>query len=190
MVAVKEFSWEEVSGPNFGNPAGQAWQQAVAQVEEQLRTKLHVEVLPERQRKALEFVRADAVTLHPTAAPASPAASKPTRLPRTARARTPSTAPSCASTPWPSSCTAVPWPCWRARRPPRPAAPPQRHPAPACLQRWRCCRWQRLARPARPCLTRGTCTRHPPARASSSASGTWNCSTRCAALTTPNCSAA
>ena len=64
MVAVKEFSWEEISGPNFGNPAWQAWQQAVAQVEEQLRTKLRVEVLPERLRKALEFVRADAVTLH------------------------------------------------------------------------------------------------------------------------------
>jgi hypothetical protein len=43
--------------------AGPRWQQAVAQVEEQLRTKLRVEVLPERMRKALEFVRADAVTL-------------------------------------------------------------------------------------------------------------------------------
>ena len=64
MVAVKEFSWEEVSGPNFGNPARQAWPQAVAQVEEQLCAKLRVEVLPERMRKALEFVRADAVTLH------------------------------------------------------------------------------------------------------------------------------
>ena len=46
MVAVKEFSWEEISGPDFGNPARQAWPQAVAQVEEQLRTKLRVEVLP------------------------------------------------------------------------------------------------------------------------------------------------
>jgi len=64
MVAVKEFSWEEISGPDFGNPAGQAWQQAVAQVEEQLRAKLRVEVLPERMRKALDLVRADAVTLH------------------------------------------------------------------------------------------------------------------------------
>ena len=63
MVAVKEFSWEEISGPDFGNPAGQAWPQAVAQVEEQLRAKLRVEVLPERMRKALECVRADAVTL-------------------------------------------------------------------------------------------------------------------------------
>ena len=43
--------------------AGPRWQQAVAQVEEQLRAKLRVEVLPERMRKALELVRADAVTL-------------------------------------------------------------------------------------------------------------------------------
>jgi hypothetical protein len=63
MVAVKEFSWEELSSPDFGNPARQAWQQAVAQVEEQLRTKLRVEVLPERMRKALELVGAHAVTL-------------------------------------------------------------------------------------------------------------------------------
>ena len=63
MVAVKEFSWEEISGPDFGHPARQAWPQAVAQVEEQLRAKLHVEVLPERMRKALELVGANAVTL-------------------------------------------------------------------------------------------------------------------------------
>ena len=44
--------------------AGPRWQQAVAQVEAQLHAKLRVEVLPERMRKALEFVRADAVTLH------------------------------------------------------------------------------------------------------------------------------
>jgi len=64
MVAVKEFSWEELSSPDFGNPARQAWHEAVTQVEAQLRTKLHVEVLPERMRKALDLVRADAVTLH------------------------------------------------------------------------------------------------------------------------------
>ena len=63
MVAVREFSWEEISGPDFGNPARQAWPQAVAQVEEQLCAKLRVEVLPERMRKALDLVRADAVTL-------------------------------------------------------------------------------------------------------------------------------
>ena len=64
MVAVKEFSWEEISGPDFGNPARHAWHEAVAQVEEQLRATLRVEVLPERMRKALELVRANAVTLH------------------------------------------------------------------------------------------------------------------------------
>ena len=64
MVAVTEFSWEEISSPDFSPPARQRWHHAVAQVGEQLRTKLHVEVLPERLRKALELVRADAVTLH------------------------------------------------------------------------------------------------------------------------------
>ena len=64
MVAVKEFSWEEISGPDFGSPAREAWPQAVAQVEEQLRATLRVEVLPERLRKALDLVRANAVTLH------------------------------------------------------------------------------------------------------------------------------
>jgi hypothetical protein len=43
--------------------ADQRWQQAVTQVGEQLRAKLRVEVLPERMRKALEFVHANAVTL-------------------------------------------------------------------------------------------------------------------------------
>jgi hypothetical protein len=42
----------------------QRWPQAVAQVEAQLCAKLRVEVLPERMRKALELVRANAVTLH------------------------------------------------------------------------------------------------------------------------------
>ena len=45
--------------------AGPRWQQAVAQVGEQLRTKLRVEVLPERMRKALDLVSANAVTLQP-----------------------------------------------------------------------------------------------------------------------------
>jgi hypothetical protein len=43
--------------------AGPRWQQAVAQVEAQLHAKLRAEVLPERLRKALELVRATAVTL-------------------------------------------------------------------------------------------------------------------------------
>ena len=63
MVAVKEFSWEEISAPDFSTPARQAWQLAVAQVEAQLRAKLRVEVLPERMRKALELAGANAVTL-------------------------------------------------------------------------------------------------------------------------------
>ena len=63
MTIVTQFSWDDIASPDFSTPARQAWQQAVAQVEEQLRTKLRVEVLPERMRKALEFVRADAVTL-------------------------------------------------------------------------------------------------------------------------------
>src|SRR5881296_3835092 len=32
MVAVKEFSWEEISSSDFGNPARQAWRQAVAEI--------------------------------------------------------------------------------------------------------------------------------------------------------------
>ena len=43
--------------------AGERWQQAVTQVGEQLCAKLRVEVLPERMRKALELVGANAVTL-------------------------------------------------------------------------------------------------------------------------------
>ena len=32
MVAVKEFSWEEVAAPDFGNPARAAWREAVAAI--------------------------------------------------------------------------------------------------------------------------------------------------------------
>jgi len=32
MVAVKEFSWEEISSPDFENPARQAWREAVAEI--------------------------------------------------------------------------------------------------------------------------------------------------------------
>jgi hypothetical protein len=49
--------------PTSVSTAGSRWQQAVAQVEAQLRAKLRVETLPERMRKALEFVRTNAVTL-------------------------------------------------------------------------------------------------------------------------------
>jgi hypothetical protein len=48
------------------DPTAEAhWQDAVAQVGEQLRAKLHVEVLPDRLHKALALVLAHAVTLHP-----------------------------------------------------------------------------------------------------------------------------
>ena len=50
--------------PAHLSPAGPRWQQAVTQVDEQLRATLRVEALPERMRKALDLVRADAVTLH------------------------------------------------------------------------------------------------------------------------------
>ena len=65
MAIVTEISWDDMldGKPVPENPARQAWQQAVAQVEEQLCAKLRVEVLPERMRKALELVRANAVTL-------------------------------------------------------------------------------------------------------------------------------
>jgi hypothetical protein len=38
MVAVKEFSWEEVSSPDFGNRA--AWREAVAEIGDKARAKL------------------------------------------------------------------------------------------------------------------------------------------------------
>jgi hypothetical protein len=48
------------------DPTAEAhWQDAVAQVGEQLRAKLHVEVLPDRLHKALALVLAHAVTLDP-----------------------------------------------------------------------------------------------------------------------------
>jgi hypothetical protein len=40
MVAVKEFSWEEVSAPDFENPARQAWREAVAAIADNARAKL------------------------------------------------------------------------------------------------------------------------------------------------------
>jgi len=32
MVAVKEFTWEEIAAPDFGNPARATWRAAVAEV--------------------------------------------------------------------------------------------------------------------------------------------------------------
>jgi len=40
MVAVKEFSWEEVAAPDFKNPARQAWRAAVAAIADKARAKL------------------------------------------------------------------------------------------------------------------------------------------------------
>src|SRR2546423_14592352 len=40
MVAVKEFSWEEVAAPNFENPARRAWREAVAEIAEKAKTTL------------------------------------------------------------------------------------------------------------------------------------------------------
>src|SRR5437773_10827863 len=40
MVAVKEFSWEEVAAPNFENPARQAWRDAVAEIAEKAKATL------------------------------------------------------------------------------------------------------------------------------------------------------
>src|SRR5262245_26535252 len=40
MVAAKEFSWEEISSPDFGNPARQAWREAVAETAAKAKAKL------------------------------------------------------------------------------------------------------------------------------------------------------
>src|SRR5437016_6501853 len=40
MVAVKEFSWEEVAAPNFENPARRAWREAVAEIAEKAKATL------------------------------------------------------------------------------------------------------------------------------------------------------
>jgi hypothetical protein len=40
MVAVSEFSWEEVSSPDFGNPARAAWREAVAEIAEKAKATL------------------------------------------------------------------------------------------------------------------------------------------------------
>ena len=40
MVAVKEFSWEEVAAPDFENPARRAWHEAVAEIAEKAKATL------------------------------------------------------------------------------------------------------------------------------------------------------
>ena len=61
MVAVKEFSWEEISALHFENPARQAWRAAVAEVAEKAKA-----TLPEcngRVDSAVKIVLAGDVTL-------------------------------------------------------------------------------------------------------------------------------
>ncbi len=61
MVAVKEFSWEEVSAPDFGNPARVAWREAVAKIAEKAK-----QTLPEcngRVESAVKIVLAGDVEL-------------------------------------------------------------------------------------------------------------------------------
>jgi hypothetical protein len=63
MVAVKEFSWEEVASPAFDNPARTAWREAVAAIA----TTAH-EKLPEctaRVDKAVALVLGGDVELMP-----------------------------------------------------------------------------------------------------------------------------
>ena len=62
MVAVYEFSWEEVSDPDFGTQPPPAWRDAVAQVAAKAKEKL-----PEcdgRVEKAVALVLAGRVTLN------------------------------------------------------------------------------------------------------------------------------
>ena len=61
MVAVKEFSWEEVSSPDFGSRA--AWRSAVAEIAD----KAHEKLPESRSRidKAVALVLAGDVTLMP-----------------------------------------------------------------------------------------------------------------------------
>jgi hypothetical protein len=39
-VAVKEFSWEEISSSDFENPARKAWREAVTEIAEKAKAKL------------------------------------------------------------------------------------------------------------------------------------------------------
>ena len=63
MVAVKEFSWEEVSAPDFENPARRAWREAVAAIADKAK-----QTLPEcngRVEKAVAIVLNGDVELLP-----------------------------------------------------------------------------------------------------------------------------
>ena len=63
MVALKEFSWEEIAAPDFGNPARQAWREAVAEIAAKAK-----QTLPEcngRVDSAVKIVLAGDVELLP-----------------------------------------------------------------------------------------------------------------------------
>src|SRR5262245_10154435 len=64
MVAVKEFSWEEVSAPDFENPARIAWREAVSEVAERAKAALP-ETVNGRIEKAVALVLAGDVELLP-----------------------------------------------------------------------------------------------------------------------------
>src|SRR5262245_8691015 len=64
MVAVKEFSWEEVSAPDFENPARRAWREAVSEVAERAKAALP-ETINGRIEKAVAMVLAGDVELLP-----------------------------------------------------------------------------------------------------------------------------
>ena len=63
MIAVKEFSWEEVSSPDFSNPARAAWREAVAEIADKAKA-----TLPQcngRVERAVKIVLAGDVELLP-----------------------------------------------------------------------------------------------------------------------------
>ncbi len=62
MVAVKEFSWEEVSAPDFGNSARVAWREAVAEIAAKAKAALP-ETVNGRIEKAVAIVLAGDVEI-------------------------------------------------------------------------------------------------------------------------------
>src|SRR3989442_981381 len=55
MVAVKEFSWEEISSPDFENPARRAWREAVVEIAAKAKAALP-EAVHGRIEKAVQIV--------------------------------------------------------------------------------------------------------------------------------------
>ena len=62
MVAVKEFSWEDISTPDFSNPARVAWRQAVAEIAARAKAALP-ETVHGRLEKAVAIVLTGEVEL-------------------------------------------------------------------------------------------------------------------------------